>query len=131
MRPSLHLLRIYGPKNGLIMDEQQQTVIQLRGASYKSYLQQFIPPWSYARQYAGNAISNVAKFIKADFQAGYGMKVLIDKFYQSVTEGCPVPIPYQEILRTTEIMDKIFGQLHSSPTEAYADGRTVCHNAAQ
>jgi len=114
MRPLLHGLRIYGPKNGLIMDERQQTVLKLRGASYKSYLEQFVPPWDYAKQYLGNALGNMVKFLKADFHAGYGLRSLIRAFYRSITEGGPIPIPYDEILRTSRIMDEIFMQLSSS-----------------
>jgi predicted dehydrogenase len=114
MRPSLHMLRMYGPKNGLIMDEDQQTVIKLRGARYKSYLQQFVPPWNHAKQSVGNSLGNVKKFLRADFQTGYGMKSLIQSFYSSITEDRPVPIPYDEILRTARIMNAIFSQLESS-----------------
>jgi hypothetical protein len=49
LRALLHMLRLYGPENGLIMDENQQTVIKLRGARYKSYV----------KQYVDNAIGNV------------------------------------------------------------------------
>ena len=111
MRPSLHMLRLYGPQNGLIMDENQQTVIKLRGAHYKSYLEQFLPPWSYAKQYVSNALGNVKKFAKADFQTNYGMRYLIRAFYRSIAESGPAPIPYPEILRTSRIMDEIFSQL--------------------
>ena len=31
MRPSLHQFRIYGPKNGLIFDQDNETLIKLRG----------------------------------------------------------------------------------------------------
>jgi predicted dehydrogenase len=111
MRPSLHQLRLYGPKNGLIVDEQKQTVIKLRGAPYKSYLEQFLPPLGYAKQYLNNALGNLKRFAKADFQEGYGMKFLIKAFYESITDGGAVPIPYPEILRTARIMDEIFSQL--------------------
>src|SRR5207253_7369251 len=33
MRPVLHQFRIFGSRNGLLLDEQQQTVVKLRGAS--------------------------------------------------------------------------------------------------
>jgi predicted dehydrogenase len=115
MRPSLHMLRMYGPKNGLIMDENQQTVIKVRGARHKSYLEQFLPPWGYAKQYVGNALGNIKKFAKADFQSEYGMRFLIRAFYRSIAEGGPVPIPYHEILRTSKIMDDIFMQLSAVP----------------
>jgi predicted dehydrogenase len=114
MRPSLHMLRMYGPKNGLIMDEDQQTVVKLKGSRYKSYLQQFVPPWDHAKQYVGSSLGNIKKFLTADFQTGHGMKVLIQNFYSSIVEGKPVPIPYDEILRTSRIMNEIFSQLNSS-----------------
>jgi predicted dehydrogenase len=114
MRPSLHLLRLYGPKNGLIMDENQQTVIRLKGARQKSYLEQFLPPWSMAKQYVKNSIGNIRKFAKADFQTNYGMRFLIREFYRSIAENGLPPIPYHEIMRTARIMDDIFSQLSSS-----------------
>jgi len=114
MRPSLFMLRLYGPKNGLILDEQQQTVIKVRGARYKSYLDQFLPPWTLARQHVGGSLGNVNKFLKADFQSGHGMRFLIKALYDSITHETPEPIPYPEILRTSRIMDEIFTQLHST-----------------
>jgi predicted dehydrogenase len=114
VRPTLHMLRLYSTKNGLIVDENQQTVIKLRGTRHKSYLEQFLPPWNYAKQYVANALGNMTKFAKSEFQEGYGMRVLIRAFYRSITESGPVPIPYHEILRTSQIMDEIFSQLSST-----------------
>jgi predicted dehydrogenase len=114
MRPGLHQIRLYGPKNGLVVDDDQQTVVKIRGAAYKSYLEQFLPPWDYAKQYLGNSLGNMRKFLRADFQTNYGMKVLIQRFYESITANRPLPIPYPEILRTARIMDEIFSQLNSS-----------------
>lgn len=114
MRPSLHLLRLYGPKNGLVMDEGQQTVIRLRGKPYKSYLEQFLPQWSYAKQYAGNSLGNMRKFIRGDFHVEYGKKHLIRAFYSSITEDGPLPLSYAEILRTAWVMEEIFSQLDVS-----------------
>lgn len=112
MRPSLHMLRLYGPKNGLIVDQALEAVIKVPGKHYKSYLAQFLPPWGYAKQYIGSALGNMKKFAKADFHMEYGKRYLIGAFYRSITEGRPVPIPHQEILRTSRIMDEIFSQLH-------------------
>ena len=33
MRPMLHTFRIYGPKNGLVLDQDHETLITLRGAA--------------------------------------------------------------------------------------------------
>jgi hypothetical protein len=96
------------------MDDDQLTVIRMKGSRYKSYLEQFVPPWDYAKQYIGNSLGNMTKFLKADFQTGYSMKVLIRTFYRSIAEGLPLPIPYGEILQTSRIMDEIFSQLGSA-----------------
>lgn len=111
MRPSLHHLRLYGSKNALFVDEHQQTVIKVKGTHRKSYLEQFISPWDFAKQYMANSLSNIRKFVRADFQSNYGMNFLIRAFYRSITDGAPLPIPYPEILRTSRIMDDIFTQL--------------------
>jgi len=111
MRPALHQFRIYGEKNGLILDQDQETLIRLRGKRYVSYAEKFIPPISFARQYLGNLRTNLRTFLASDFHMKSGMKYLIESFYKSVVEGTPVPIPYREILLTARIMDAIFEQL--------------------
>jgi predicted dehydrogenase len=127
MRPSLHQLRLFGPKNGLVVDDDQQTVIKVKGSRYKSYLEQFVPQWAFAKQYIVNSLGNMTKFLKADFQTGYGMKVLIQTFYRSITEGVALPIPYKEILRTSRIMDEIFSQLNSARNSLRAVHRRKVH----
>jgi predicted dehydrogenase len=111
MRPSLHMFRIYGDKNGLIMDQDQETLITLRGARYRSYLEKFLPPALLAGQYLRNLRTNLRCFLARDFHMKAGMKYLIESFYRSIEEGTPVPIPYREILLTARIMDAIFLQL--------------------
>src|SRR2546427_1314069 len=44
MRPSMHQFRIYGSKNGLLLDQDHEILLRLRGASFKSYLDKFVPP---------------------------------------------------------------------------------------
>jgi len=112
MRPSLHQFRLYGTKNGLVLDHDQETLIRLRGTRYKSYAEKFVPPVVFAKQYLGNLKTNVKTFLARDFQMKSGMKFLIESFYRSITEDAPLPIPYREILLTARIMDSIFEQLN-------------------
>jgi predicted dehydrogenase len=113
MRPVLRQFRIYGPKNALVMDHDHQTVIKLRGARYKSYLEKFIPPYDLSAQYLWSSLTNMYLFLKSDFHMKDGMKVLIEAFYQSILRDTPLPIPYREIILTARIMDSIFAQINS------------------
>jgi hypothetical protein len=111
MRPSLHQFRVYGSKNGLVLDQDHETVVKLRGQRYVSYLEKFVPPVTLARQDFLNGITNVRRFLAKDFHMKSGMKYLIESFYQSIVQDLPVPIPYREILLTANIMDRIFSQI--------------------
>jgi len=113
MRPSLHQFRLYGPKNGLILDQDQETLIKLPGGRFKSYAEKFIPPVLLAGQYVRNVRRNLGLLLARDFQMKAGMRFLIESFYHSITNDIPVPIPYGEILLTAKIMDDIFSQLNA------------------
>ena len=114
LRPSIHQLRIYGPKNGLVLDQDHEILIRLRGQKFKSYADIFIPPAQLAKQHLGNLFSNLRLFLRKDFHVDSGMKYLFESFYRSIREGTPVPIPYREILLTARIMEAIFDQLRAS-----------------
>ena len=116
VRPSLHGFRVYGNKNGLVLNQDQETLIQLRGSRYKSYAEKFVPPLSLARQYLGNLRINLGYFWARDFQMKAGMKFLIESFYRSIELSEPLPIPYREILLTAKIMDAIFAQVATKET---------------
>jgi predicted dehydrogenase len=113
MRPALHQFRIYGTKNGLVLDQDEETLIKLRGTLFTSYVEKFVPPVLNARQQFGNVVTNVRTFLGRDFHMKSGMKYLIESFYKSITDNQPVPIPYREIVLTARIMDTIFAQLQT------------------
>lgn len=115
MRPSLHQFRIYGSKNGLLLDQDQETLIMLSGARRKSYLEQFLSPLTVARQYIHGAVTNVGHFLQNDFHPKAGMKYLIESFYRSIRNTAPEPIASREILLTATLIDRIFLQLRSQP----------------
>jgi predicted dehydrogenase len=120
MKPVLHEFRIYGPKNGLILDQNHEVLVRLRGTKFKSYADFFIPPLISAKQQMSNWLGNISLFMRRDFHMDAGMKYLIEAFYRSIVDDDPVPIPYREILLTTRIMDKIFSQVQMSELERHA-----------
>lgn len=118
MRPSLHEFRVFGSKNGLVLDQDHDILLRLRGEKFKSYADKFIPPVLFAKQHLGNLFSNARLFLARDFHMDSGMKYLIEAFYHSIREGTPVPIPYREILLTARIMDLIFQQLSAGGAQS-------------
>jgi predicted dehydrogenase len=116
MRPSLHQFRVYGPKNGLVLDHDQESLVRLHGTRIKSYGEKFVPQVDFARQYFGNLTTNLKYFLARDFHMKSGMKYLVESFYRSITEGAEPPLSYREILLTATIMDAIFEQLSRGQT---------------
>jgi predicted dehydrogenase len=111
MKPSIHELRVYGSKNGLVLDDDHDILLKLQGSKYKSFADKFVPPMKLAKQYFENLVTNAKLFMANDFHMDSGMKYLMESFYRSVREHAPLPIPYREILLTTRIMDVVFEQL--------------------
>lgn len=118
MRPTLHHFRLFGPRNGLLVDETQQTVVRLRGKRYKSHLERFLPALDLSRQYFTNFRRNVGRFLGNDLQEGHGMRELLRRFQQAIENGGAPPIPYPEILRSSLILDRIFDQLSARAANA-------------
>jgi predicted dehydrogenase len=113
MKPVLQEFKVYGPKNGLLLDEGQQILRRLRGQKFKSYADRFLPQVILAGQGISNAARNARLFLKGDFHMDSGKKYLIEAFYRSIAGGGPLPISYREILLTARVMDSIFSQLNS------------------
>jgi predicted dehydrogenase len=110
----LNQLRIYGPAGSITADTAAGIVIRTPNRSYKSYLTYFIPPLNSAREHVRNASRNVVNFVRQRLYQDFGMKELIERFYDSIRKGTPVPIPYREIVLTARIMDEIFDQIYQS-----------------
>jgi predicted dehydrogenase len=112
----LNQLRIYGPAGSITADIATGSLVRNTNRSYKSYLSYFIPPLRNAREHFGNAGRNVANFLRRQLYQDFGMKELIERFYNSIRSGKPVPIPYREIILTAKIMDGIFAQIYPKQT---------------
>src|SRR5438309_7980037 len=123
MRPSIHQFRIYGPKNGLVLDQDQETLIKLRGGRFKSYVEKFSPPLIFAEHHLGNLIRNVRTFLARDFHMKSGMKYLIESFYCSIIQDTPLPIPYREILLTARCIHAIFDELGARQSGVHFESR--------
>ena len=123
IKPSVSQLRIYGPKNSLLVDQTSGSIIRNQKRPHKSYLTYFIPPLLNASEYLKNAVKNVAGFTTRKLYQDSGMTELIRRFYQSICLGAAPPIPYREVVLTARIMEEVFAQIYpgtgaSSPAES-------------
>ena len=128
IKPGLNQLRIYGPAGSIVVDHISGSLIRNENRSYKSYLTYFIPPLRNSREHLRNARINITNFFRRRLYQDFGMKELIERFYNSIRLDDPLPIPYREILLTARIMDEIFAQIYperiqsSIPSSPAAEG---------
>jgi predicted dehydrogenase len=108
----LNQLRVYGPAGSITADIITGSLIRNRNRSYKSYLTYFIPPLRTAWEHFRNAPVNVANFLRRRLYQDFGMKELIERFYDSIRSSTPLPILYRDIILTARIMDEIFAQVY-------------------
>jgi predicted dehydrogenase len=108
----LNQLRVYGPSGSVTADIITGSLVRNKSRSYKSYLTYFVPPLKNAREYFKNARVNMANFLTRQLYQDFGMKELIERFYNSIQKRNPLPIPYREIILTARIMDEIFAQIY-------------------
>jgi predicted dehydrogenase len=113
IKPGLNQLRVFGPRNSLTVNHVSGTVVREKGGSFKSYLTFFFPPLVAAREQLGGAFANMAAFLGRRLYQDFGMKELIERFYQSIRSNGEPPIPYREIVSIARIMDEIFAQINT------------------
>jgi hypothetical protein len=84
--------------------EEKQTVPTAFG--------RLLPPFRSGLQAIRQATRNVREFAGSEFHYFAGLNRLLSLFYHSILYDSPVPIPYAEILRVSEIMDQISAQVY-------------------
>jgi predicted dehydrogenase len=132
LSPAPHQLRLYGPKNSLLVDDDHQVVIKIHGREYRSYLNFIVPPLDRARQYLQNLVWNCRGMLAGRFHLpnDSGLATLIRSFYESIEGKSPPRFSNREVLLTARIMDHIFAQTcaqlpRDTGSAAAAPSRTV------
>jgi predicted dehydrogenase len=123
IKPALNELRLCGPANSIVVDLISGSLIRNRNRPCKSYLTYFIPPLRQAREHFRNTRRNVANFLRRRLYQDFGMKELIERFYDSIRARSNPPIPYREIILTARIMDEIFAQIYPGRGQMTDDRR--------
>ena len=111
-------LRIYGPAGSITADIITGSLVRNSSRAYKSYLTYFIPPLKNAREHLRNARLNLTNFVRRGLYQDFGMKELVERFYNSIRKESPLPIAYRKIILTARIMDEIFAQVYPKRSQA-------------
>jgi hypothetical protein len=105
-------LRVYGTKNTAYADFAARTVVLGRKQGFPSALGRLFPPFLVAKDYLRQGLKNVNSFSHARFHFFDGMRRLLTEFYLSIEQDSAPPISYDEILRVSAIMERIFDQVY-------------------
>ncbi len=116
-RPVANTLKVYGTKNTVEVDYANRTVVLAATQKYPSALGRLFPPFQVAARHFAQGRKNLGAFRRHEFQYFAGMSTLLDLFYASIRNGTPPPIPYAEILRTMDVMDRIIEQVYPATSE--------------
>jgi predicted dehydrogenase len=111
-RPVGQTLRVYGTRNTAFVDFVARTVVLERKQSIPSALGRLFPAFLTSKDYLGQGFRNANRFRHARFHYFDGMRTLLSEFYRSIEQNTPPPIPYEEILRVSAMMDRIFEQVY-------------------
>jgi predicted dehydrogenase len=114
-RPVGHFMRVYGTKNTAHIDFALRTMLVEKKQTVPSALGRLLPPFKTSWQTLQQATNNVREFVGSRFQFFAGMNRLMSLFYESILHDTPVPIPYAEMLRVSQIMDQIASQVYPVP----------------
>jgi predicted dehydrogenase len=120
--PILHFMRVYGTKGTVNVDYVARTIVHDLQPKIPRSVAGVLIPYGYAKQHVIHSISNIIKFARSDFQFYAGMNKLLTLFYDSIRKGGDVPIPYDEIIRLSALMDEIRRQVNAACPAIIASG---------
>lgn len=116
-KPCHRMTRIYGTNGALEVDLNSQLIRADRVDRYPGAFAKIEAPWRRVCESSANLARNVRRFCKGELHYFEGMKQTFLRFYEAVLAGDEGPVSYDEILRVTEIMDRIFAECRKGDSE--------------
>jgi predicted dehydrogenase len=104
------MARIYGTNGSLEVDLNSQLIRADRVDRCPGAFAKIEVPWRQVCESTANLARNVRRFCKGELHYFEGMKQTFLRFYEAVLEGDEGPVSYDEILRVTDVMDRIFAE---------------------
>jgi predicted dehydrogenase len=111
-RPVAHFMRVYGTKNTAHIDYRFRSMLLEGKQTVPGAFGRLLPPFRSSWESLRAATHNAREFAGSRSHFFAGMNRLLSLFYESILRGTPVPIPYAEMLRVSQIMDEICAQVY-------------------
>lgn len=111
VRPAAHFTTVYGTRNVVHGDYVSRMVTLQRSSQLPSAIGRVATGVSQAMENVRASARNVRRFARSEFQFFAGLERLVDRFYASILEDGPPPIPYRDILRLSGWIDEVIAQL--------------------
>lgn len=119
-RPVPHTLRVVGTQDSVELDYTARTLIRSsRWAAPSSFGREFIA-WAQAKQLYDNAKRNIGRFRRYEFHYFQCMRVLLNRFYDSVEGKGVDPVPHDQIMRVCRVIDQIVEGVNACMAESAA-----------
>jgi predicted dehydrogenase len=117
VRPLARIARIYGTRGSIEVDLDGRVIRRCFAPKLPGAFGKLEVPWRQFCEAAGSLKRNVRSFFRSELQYFAGMQGLFSAFYGAILGGRESPIAYSDVLRVTDIMDRIFesAQSHSRP----------------
>lgn len=129
-RPYRRVTRILGTEGSIEVDLDTQLCRVDRGERFPGAFAKLEAPLRDFRNSLRNFGRNALRFWRGDFHYFDGMRDLFQSFYTAIENGDESPIPYDEALRVTALMDAVFAEcrnndFRTSLTADVDDGQVV------
>lgn len=125
VRPLRRVTRIFGTHGTMEVDLDAGTVTVDRSASWPGALGRLEITWRRLDQARRNFSATLRRFGRRDLHYFEGMHALFRQFHDFIDNRGPMPVPHEDALRTTRIMDRIFEACTGGA------GSAVAHNLSR
>jgi predicted dehydrogenase len=110
-KPVEHTTRVVGTRATAVADHVARTLVLEPRSALPGVFGRLAPAFDRAAQHAREGAKNLAAFARNDLHYFGPMSTLLRRFYASIVDGGPPPIPYRDIVRVAAWMDEILGQV--------------------
>jgi len=114
IRPMRRVARILGTHCALEVDLDAGTASVDRSTSWPGPLGRIEITWRRLHQARRHFTMNLGRFGRRDLHYFEGMHTLFSRFYNAIVDGGALPVPHQDAIRVTRIMDCIFASCSES-----------------